>query len=208
MDSVVFTPVIPISAVPAAPGDAETATAALTRAMRAGDETAWREFHAVYAPRLHRYLLVVCRGNEELANEALQQTFLRAVKHLRIRTTEPELWSWLTVLARCAAADVGRRERRYLGFLERWFRLQPKIPPAPPGPDPESHLEAALAAELASMPTDERQLLERKYFAGDPVRQIAASSGVTEKAVESRLTRARQKLKAGILARLKNEHPT
>ena len=56
------------------------------------------------------------------------------------------------------------------------------------------------------LPASDRELLERKYFAGDAVRELAGTLGTTEKAIESRLTRARQKLKSGILARLRNEH--
>lgn len=136
------------------------------------------------------------------AREALQQTFLRAVKHIRPIATEAELWSWLTVLARSAAADAGRRERRYLGFLERWFREQPEPPPFPA--DPERELAAALAAELATLPAPDRELLERKYLDGDAIRALAVTLGTSEKAVESRLTRTRQRLKDGLLNRLRH----
>lgn len=207
MSAVVLTPELPTAAVPvAAPPVAPPFTAALTQALRNGDEAAWREFHAAYAPRLLRYLLVVCAGREEAAREALQGTLLRAVKHVRIFATEPELWGWLTVLARSAAADAGRRERRYLGFLDRWFRQQPA--PVVEPTEPDERLQSALADELARLSAEERDLLERKYVAGEAVRELAGTLGTTEKAVESRLTRARQKLKTGILARLHHEeHP-
>ena len=200
MDPVALTFVMPITAVRAS--TAEPTTAVLTRALRDGDEAAWRDFHTAYAPRLLRYLLVVCRGQEDIAREALQQTFLRAVRHMRTFAAEDELWSWLTVLARCSASDLGRRDRRYLGFLARWFRQQPAPEPGPP--DAERHLERLLAAELASLPVSERELLERKYLHGAAVRDLAGELGTSEKAVESRLTRARQHLKTAILARLKD----
>ncbi|MBN9689156.1 MAG: sigma-70 family RNA polymerase sigma factor [Verrucomicrobia bacterium] len=194
----------PLAADQAAPGlTAESPTAALTRRLVDGDEAAWRDFHAAYAPRLRRYLFVVCHGHEDTAVEALQQTFLRAVKHLRICATEAELWGWLTLLARSAAADARRGERRYLGFLERWFRHQPEPIAVPP--TPEDQLESTLASELAALPPAERELLEQKYLAGGSVRELAAALGTTEKAVESRLTRARQRLKTALLSRLQNE---
>lgn len=195
---------MPLADAPARLDPAATSpTAGLTRRLVDGDEAAWRDFHAAYAPRLRRYLFVVCRGQEDTAAEALQQTFLRAVKHLRVCTSEPELWGWLTRLARSAAADAARRERRYLGFLDRWFRHQSEPPAEPPGT--AATLESLLAEELAGLPDDERALVEQKYFGGESVRNIAAGLGTTEKAVESRLTRARQKLKAGVLARLQHD---
>ncbi len=183
--------------------DATSPTVTLTQALSEGDEAAWRDFHAAYAPRLLRYLLVVCQGREENAREALQQTFIRAVRYIRPCHTEAELWGWLTLLARCAAADLGRRERRYLGFLTRWLPQQSDPLPAPP--DPEGRLQDALATELAALPAAERELLERKYLGGAAVRKLAATLGTSEKAVESRLTRARQRLKTAILNRLSHE---
>jgi RNA polymerase sigma-70 factor (ECF subfamily) len=200
VDSVALASVMPTVAVLA---PATSPTLVLTQALVEGDEAAWRDFHATYAPRLMRYLLVVCQGREENAREALQQTFIRAVRHIRPCPTEAELWGWLTLLARCAAADLGRRERRYLGFLARWLPPQPD--PLPALPNPEQQLQEALAAELAALPPTERELLERKYFGGDAVRELAATLGTSEKAVESRLTRARQRLKTAILNRLSHE---
>lgn len=178
-------------------------TVALTQALCTGDEAAWRDFHAAYAPRLMRYLLVVCQGREENAREALQQTFIRAVRHIRPCQTEAELWGWLTLLARCAAADLGRRERRYLGFLTGWLPQQSDPLPAPP--DAEQRIQEALTTELAALPLADRVLLEQKYFGDNAVRELAETLGTSEKAVESRLTRARQRLKTAILNRLRHE---
>ena len=200
MESVALASVMPTAAVLA---PAISRTFVLTQALAEGDEAAWRDFHAAYAPRLLRYLLVVCQGREENAREALQQTFIRAVRHIRPCQTEAELWGWLTLLARCAAADLGRRERRYLGFLTRWLPHQTDPLPAPP--DTEQRLQEALATELASLPDAERDLLERKYLGSDAVRELAATLGTSEKAVESRLTRARHRLKTAILTRLSHE---
>lgn len=184
---------------------ADSATASLTGRMKAGDETAWREFHEAFAPRLERYLLVVCRGNEEAVHDVLQQTLLRAVRHLRVIATEAELWGWLTVLARSAAADLARRERRHLGFLERWFQAQPS-PTIPEPSEADQRLEAALACELSQLPAADREILEQKYLSGGSVRELAETFGTTEKAVESRLTRARQKLRRALLRHLQNEN--
>lgn len=199
-------PGLPATAAPDA-GEPSVAVAVpeMTRALRDGDESAWREFHSAYSPRLLRYLIVVCRGREDAAREALQQTFLRVVRHVRCFSTEAELWGWLTVLARSAAADAGRRERRYLGFLDRWFRQEPEPEPQPGEQGGEDPLGAALVREMECLDAAERQLLEHKYLNGGSVRELADALGTTEKAVESRLTRARQKLKAGILARLRHE---
>ena len=48
----------------------------------------------------------------------------------------------------------------------------------------------------------ERALLEAKYFAGSDVRSLAVTLGISAKAAESRLTRARAELRRQLIAEL------
>lgn len=176
--------------------------AEFTRALRSGDEAAWREFHARYFSRLFRYLLVVTGGNEDLAGEALQQTMLRAVRHIKIFASEPVLWSWLTVLARSAAVDELRKQSRRLSFLERLFAARP---PAPANPDAEERLHDLICDALAALDDRDRDLLRRKYQEGESVRHIAGALETTEKAIESRLVRIRRELREHVLGGINRE---
>jgi RNA polymerase sigma-70 factor (ECF subfamily) len=173
----------------------------LTGRMAHGDESAFQEFFSAYYPRLLRYLLVVTRGQEEEAREALQSTLLRVVKHIRCFDTEAQFWGWLTVLARSAAVDEQRKRRRYDGLLARFFQNN-SGPTAAADVESERELIRAVQSEIAALPMDERDLLIRKYESAESVREIAAVLGSSEKAVESRLTRVRKKLKEAVLARL------
>jgi RNA polymerase sigma-70 factor (ECF subfamily) len=178
--------------------------AALTRRMVAGDETAYRIFYDTYFDRLWRYLIVVTSGNEDAAREALQATLTRMVRHIRIFSSEPVFWSWLTVLARSALTDQTRKRRRYLAFLDR-FSQHASTAHAANDDRADERLRQLLDRHITSLAADERQLVEAKYFAHRSVREIAAEMQLTEKAVESRLTRIRHKLKSTVLAELKNE---
>lgn len=171
--------------------------------MARGDEAAFQEFTDAYFHRLLRYLLVVTRGREDEAREALQLTLLRVVKHVRQFDSEEALWGWLTVLARSAVVDEHRRRKRYSGLLARFlesFSIQ--NPPANIEADEE--LATLLGKELAALPEADRSLLARKYQTTESVREIAADLGMSEKAVESRLTRARGRLKHAVMLRLKH----
>ena len=178
---------------------------ALTRAMAAGDEAAYRKFYNAYFDRLLRYLLVVTGGNEEAAREALQLALVRVVRHVKPFDTEEKFWGWLTVLARSALADEGRKRRRYFAFLERFTRHQETGPAAMNDGEVDEQLRALLARQLTTLPADERQLVEQKYLLHQSVREIAGGQRTTEKAVESKLSRVRRKLKAAVLAKLKHE---
>lgn len=175
-----------------------------TAALRRGDDPAWREFHSAYWPRLFRYHLVLSRGNEATAQEAAHQTFLRAVRHIREFDSEAVLWGWLTALARSVAVDEIRRQTRQRSLLDRFFHRQSSANGTPQA-DADERLLALLEAHLAALPEAERTLIERKYLAGESVRDLAASLAITEKAVDSRLVRARHQLRQSVLAALRHD---
>jgi RNA polymerase sigma factor (sigma-70 family) len=173
--------------------------------MSKGDEMAWRTFYGAYFDRLWRYLLVVAAGNEDAAREALQATFVRVTRHIKIFASEEIFWSWLTVLARTAFADETRKQRRYFSFLER-FTVHTNV--ESDGINDvvaDERLRILLERQIAQLPDDEQKLVGQKYFAHRSVRELAEEWQTTEKAVESKLSRIRRKLKDAALAELKNE---
>src|SRR5262245_8686387 len=174
----------------------------LTSRLSRGDEAAFQEFFRRYFNRLFRYLLVVANGNEELAREALQLTFLRVARHVRRFDSEAVFWGWLTVLARSSVTDEQRKLGRYQALLARFFQ---RLPPEPENQPTEAHFLTLVREELEGLPADERELIERKYFNGEPVRGLAEACELTEKAMESRLLRIRRKLKTAVLDRLRHE---
>jgi RNA polymerase sigma-70 factor (ECF subfamily) len=178
---------------------------ALTRRMAAGDEMAWRHFYDRYFDRLWRYLLVAAEGGEDLARESLQAALLRVARNIKIFHDDDVFWSWLTVLARTAFADERKKRRRYFFFLER-FKLQAEVE-GESGHDDQAdeRLKTLLGRHVASLPPDEQRLIEQKYFGRRTVREIAGELHTTEKAVESKLSRIRCKLKDATLKELNDE---
>ncbi len=176
----------------------------LTSRMRALDDAAWREFHQRYFRRLWRFATVLHRGDDGAAEETVQQTFLRAVRHIREFEDEQVFWCWLVRLARTAAADHTRGQRRYLAALDRLrdWRESARAPELAPGWEP------LLAECLDACDGEERQLLHDRYFEAHSLAQIAETHGLTAKAVERRLARARERLRALLLERLRTDRPS
>jgi RNA polymerase sigma factor (sigma-70 family) len=175
------------------------ATASLTRRLAAGEDEAFRQFQTLYFDRLYRFLLVVARGDETQAREALQETFVRVARHARIFESEEAFWNWLRAVGRNAARDAGRKQRRYASLLERFtLRSQPDSPAIQDGA-----LAVALDESVGELEPDDRFLIEGKYLDGQTVRELSTQAGLTEKAVESRLLRLRRQLREGVLKKLK-----
>lgn len=149
--------------------------------------------------------MVVTHGDEDAAREALQATSIRVVRHIKRFDDEAHFWNWLTVLARTAFADQRRKRSRYLAFLDRFTEHTRTETAVAENGQADARLLAALEFSVRSLPTEERELVERKYFDRESVRNIAESLQASEKAVESRLGRVRQKLRDALLAALKHE---
>jgi RNA polymerase sigma-70 factor, ECF subfamily len=173
--------------------------------MTEGDEMAWRTFYDVYFDRLWRYLLVVAAGNEDAAREALQGAMVRTTRHIKVFRDENVFWSWLTVLARSAFTDETKKRRRYFSFLDRFKRQANVELDGASDNRTEERLKTLLERHVALLPPDEQKLVEQKYFARLAVREIAGELQTTEKAVESKLSRVRKKLKDAVLAELNHE---
>ena len=176
-----------------------------TARMSRGDEAAFHEFFKLYFNRLLRYLIVVTNGQEEIAREALQLTFVRVAHHVRKFDSEAAFWNWLAVLARNCAVDELRRRNRQQSLLARFFQQRSADVNLKSDEADEQFLRL-LEKGIAGLPDDERFLLERKYLSEETARGLAKEFQVTEKAMESRLLRIRRKLKNVILNQLKNEN--
>jgi RNA polymerase sigma-70 factor (ECF subfamily) len=186
-------------------GELLSATAHLTGRLAAEDEAAFHEFHAAYFDRLLRYLLVILQGDEAGARDALQETLLRVARHARRFETEAEFWGWLTVLARSAALDAGRKQSRYWAALKRFMLGRPEADWVDPFAARRAALHKSLEHGLQELDPIDRRLIEAKYFEQASVAELAIRNGLTEKAVESRLHRARQQLRSHLTKGLLDE---
>ena len=111
------------------------------------------------------------------------------------------MWAWLCRCLRNAYVDHFRARRRgeKLVSLEEHAR---DLPEAEQRRDPWS---GALRRALDQFAPDEQELLQSAYEDKRPLQELANETGQTYKALESRLGRLRQKLKARLLSQLRNE---
>jgi RNA polymerase sigma-70 factor (ECF subfamily) len=167
----------------------------LGTAIRRGDEAAFRELYDRYQGRLFRFALVLSHGDESLADETVQATFVTAAAKLGDVENEEHLWNWLARVARQQLARTWRQRRKDSPVVS-----MADLPERADAAEPDSAFEEKLDAGLLALTADERQLIEWFYFDGLSHKEIAGQLGATSKAVSSRLERARSRLRA-LLAR-------
>ncbi len=160
----------------------------LRGAVLAGDERAWRTWYDEVFDGLYAYVLWRCAGLRDLADEAVQETWLTAVR--RLRDFDPERGGFAGWLRGIAAHVVKNHLRR----RARDRRRTHPLPDTTAAPDEVARRETAeqIAHALARLPERYEAVLQAKYVDQQSVAEIAAAWGETPKAVESLLTRARQ----------------
>lgn len=174
---------------------------ALSTAIARGDHAAFECLYHAYFGRLYRYLLVCSGGWEEGVQEAMQETMIRVVRHMKPFQDEAGLWNWLRRIAHTALIDQVRKARRAGTLMS--LRTETDLVSTQADQDYANELKTQLHACLAQLEQAERRLVQGKYLEGKSYELLAREHGLTPKAIESRLARIRKKLKSLMLRRLK-----
>jgi RNA polymerase sigma-70 factor (ECF subfamily) len=150
---------------------------------------------------LYAYVSRRTGRQRELAEDTVQETYMRALSHWRRKGQPAVPLAWLKTVARNLLISHYRRiNPKSLQEVE--FDIENG------GRDSgKRHDAAVLSLGLAHLKTKESRLLDAFYFDEQSVGEIAAESGLSERAVEGRLRRARQKL-GEVLKRYSSEGGT
>lgn len=168
--------------------------AQLVELVLAGDDTAFALVMARYRTRLVRYARQML-GNDDDAEEVLQDSFLRAYRNLA-RCRNPErLGSWLLAITanRCRSAS----RRRW--YRDRFFSTQPPDPTLTRDdrPDQAESLawREAIGDSLARLEPRQREAFLLRHVEGLGYADMAAVTGSGVSALKMRVQRARARLR-------------
>lgn len=163
------------------------AEAAIVRAAALGDAAAWRCLIEGHAERVAGYVRWRCAGLPDLAADAIQRTWLEAARNLaRFDPARGSFSDWVGGIVRRVILAEIRNWRRH-----RHRSLEGLPEPGQSAAEPTGDAERVVRV-LAELPDEYEAVLRAKYLDGCSVREIAAASGQSDKAIESRLTRARE----------------
>jgi len=164
-----------------APTDREAAAtddAALVRAARAGDRFAFGQLYQRYGGMVHGVLLA--RVRSEIADDLVQDVFIKAMTELRHLRDEASFGAWLAAIARNRAYDHYRRSREM-------HELPPELPV---NEHTSSDAEARVAlAAIQELPEAYRETLMLRLVEGMSGPEIAARTGLTPESVRVNLHR-------------------
>jgi len=189
----------------------------LVAAARAGSDSAFEELQSRYSGRLYRRLRSMT-GNHEDAEDALQETFLRAYLGLQFFEGRSQFGTWITRIAINSALMVLRRRRS-----------RPEVPfePASEYGEPVATIDVRDMALNPEQHYDVRQRSDRALRAIDKldiklrtpmttwikqdcsIKEVALSLDLPLATVKSRLHRARKRLTRSMVfnERVPNDGP-
>ena len=145
-------------------------------------------------------------GSCDLAEEATQQTFVKAWRAAGSFEADRELGPWLATIARRTAIDLHRREaRRPTSPLDDVAPADPSVVELPVGVE-RSFEVAEVRAAIDALPPDEREIVRLQHLEELTHTEVADRLGVPVGTVKSRSFRAHRHL-AAMLGHLR-EAPT
>lgn len=171
----------------------------LVEALRHGDSEAFDRVYEVYRPRLFGFLLRLVR-RRDVAEDLLEETWLRLVSHAGRLREDTRLGPWLFTVARnlfwshCRSRMV--EEEGSAQLIGLWPTASPVRSPYEAAVAGE--LERRVERALSSLPPRHREVLMLVAVEQFTPAEAAAVCGVSPEALRQRLARARARL-AGIL---------
>lgn len=171
-----------------------------------GDAAAFDTFFKEYFPRLFRFALGRVDNDPAQAEEVVQRTMCIVVRKMGTYRGEALLFTWLCQICRNEMSAFFRQRgnelREYLP-IEDHPAVQAALESMsaddyrPETAQKQKEIGEFVRATLQHLPGRYATALEMKYVNGNSVNEIARELGLSEKAAESLLTRARKAFKEG-----------
>jgi RNA polymerase sigma-70 factor (ECF subfamily) len=174
--------------------------------VRSGDSDAFRVLVERHSRNVFR-LAFRMTGNEQDAEDVVQETFLRAYKQIAKYESRSSFATWLFRIASNYALDLIRsrkrhREQREVGMSEDGeLDIMQAIPATSPTPDRlafSSEVQTRITAALDELSAQERTAFILRHFEGQSIEQIGKSLGTGTNATKHSIFRAVQKLRRSL----------
>lgn len=169
---------------------------------QAGDHHAFAELVRKYQDRVFRFILRLSGVRDE-AMDLTQETFMKAHQALPGWRPEAKFGTWLFSIAHNTTLDVLRRRQRIEFVSASDLGAEQEVDALPdPARQPDQRLADRQSIELLEralreLPAEHREILLLRELEDMSYDEIAATLGIAEGTVKSRLARARSAALAG-----------
>lgn len=165
----------------------------LERYVKGHSEDAFRELVERHLPFVHSTARRVVR-HAHLADEVAQTVFTTLAQKAASIQPHQFLAGWLYNTTRHAAMHVVRSEQRRRQREQTASAIDHLAQAPADAPEIAEHLEPA----MAELPAEDRDILVLRFLANRSLREVGNELGVSEEAARKRVSRALERLRAGL----------
>ncbi len=166
---------------------------ALIEAFQSGDEFAFVSLYNRYKNPVYAFCVKML-GDRTLAQDVMQETFLRVYEYRDRLLNTSSFKSWVFTIARNQCLNQLRRAKRQVSLEGEEGSLEPHIPHGQVDAMEKSEQTAMVNHFLTELKEDYREVLILREYQNLSYEEIAAVTRSTLSAVKSRLFKARRKL--------------
>ena len=159
-----------------------------------GDPAAERALYDAHVDRVYR-LAYRLAGDDDLARDITQDTFIRAFEHIGTFRRQSALSTWLHSIALSAGLNRLRSQRR---VQTRETTLSAIPDPASPAHESEPDLKDRMAQAIEALPTGYRTVFVMHDVEGFTHEEIGAALRIDPGTSKAQLSRARSKLRRSL----------
>ena len=172
---------------------------ALVGRLRAGDRDAFDAVHDCFNTRLFNFLARLSR-RREVAEDLLEETWLRLVARAAHLQADTRLGPWLFTVARNLYVSYRRSRMLDDSYAVSLIGLWPSgsVPPSPFDWAVASEAERRIEAAIGALPAAYREALLLVVVEGLRPAEAAGVCGISPEAMRQRLSRARAALAASL----------
>jgi RNA polymerase sigma-70 factor (ECF subfamily) len=180
--------------------DATEVSAVLARA-RQGDSEAFRTLVERHGRRAFQ-LAFRMTGNEQDAEDVVQESFIRAYRQLGRFEARAHFGTWLhRIVANCSVDLI--RSRRARNSYTSTDALEPAEQPEAEAPDPErlaasAQIQRNVASAMSALSPLERAAFTLRHYEGRSIAEIGKTLGLGTSATKHSVFRAVKKLRAAL----------
>ena len=162
-----------------------------------GDRVAARSLYDAHSRRVHRVVFRLCGGDEEMARDFTQDTFIRVFDKLSTFRGESAFATWVHRIAVTVTLNGLRKEKRLKRGADD-LDVANDLPAPSVNVDPD--LRAKLRAAIEALPPGSRASVILHDIEGYTHAEIGEMLGIAEGTSKARLFDARSRLRKALAA--------
>lgn len=161
---------------------------------RQGDAVAFRGLVLEYSPMMHR-LAARLVNDTDLAQDVVQDAFIKAHRHLATFSGSSTLATWLHRITVNAAMDAMRKRKTREKYEQQ---AQPIDTLEPPSAAVSEDIRRQATAAMQQLTDLERTAFALRHFEGHSIREIAETLDMTANACKQAIFRAVRKMRTAL----------